>query len=84
VSRADGPPFFFAGIRAGPRQQRGVIAALAQAQDVGDQRVALLGAEREVGHERVTYGEVAVERPCRRAWENSIVWAPEFGSSAPI
>src|SRR6187549_2041471 len=28
----------------------GVIAALAQAQDVGDQRVALLGAEREVGH----------------------------------
>src|SRR6188474_2115210 len=49
------------------RGDGGVIAALPQAQDVGDQRVALLGAEREVGHERVPCGEVAVERARRRA-----------------
>jgi hypothetical protein len=67
-------PAFFRRHPGGTRAAAGVIAALAQAQDVGDQRIALLGAEREVGHEHVTYGEVAVERPCRRARENSIVW----------
>ena len=45
----------------------GLIAALAQARDVRDQRVALLGVEQEIGHERVPYGEVAVERVRRRA-----------------
>jgi len=60
-------PAFFRRHPGGTRAAAGVIAALAQAQDVGDQRVALLGAEQEVGHERVLYGEVAVERGRRSA-----------------
>ena len=44
-----------------------VAAASAEAQDVGNQCVALAAAEREIGHMRVRHGEILAERVRRRA-----------------